>query len=59
MYIYSPVMHWVILDFWTGPGYLAMANSGVDTNKSQFYVTFVKAEWLDEHATVFGKVTQL
>lgn len=41
-----------------GPGYLAMANSGPNTNKSQFYVTFVKTEWLDGKATVFGRLVE-
>ena len=41
-----------------GPGYLAMANSGPNTNKSQFYVTFVKTEWLDGNATVFGRLVE-
>lgn len=41
-----------------GPGYLCMANSGPNTNKSQFYVTFVKTEWLDGKDVVFGRAIQ-
>ena len=38
-------------------GMLAMANKGPDTNASQFYITFGKAEHLDGRHTVFGKMT--
>ncbi len=36
---------------------MAMANAGLDTNGSQFFITVSPTTWLNRQRTIFGEVT--
>ncbi|KAJ8948750.1 hypothetical protein NQ318_017919 [Aromia moschata] len=63
-YYNNTIFHRIIKDFMiqggdptgTGAGILSMANSGPDTNGSQFFITLSPTQWLDGKHAIFGRI---
>jgi peptidyl-prolyl cis-trans isomerase B (cyclophilin B) len=49
------IVHGLVFD---QAGLIAMANSGPDTNGSQFFFTYAPTPWLNGFHTIFGKVVE-